>query len=157
VNPQDVRKPLRPHERLRATTLAGPPASLSQIRANANASEPVIEEMKKGMLLGVERTVNQFAGINRQTQEFCNTWAEHVARFKNLPRNSLPVDATNPVARPASEFQNAEDYAFFSLISIINTHLYNAIFRPFHPAASAQQNSIFEQGYRRQVQTGISK
>lgn len=154
ANPRDARKPSRQYERTRATTLAGPPASVLQIRANPNANASD-EEMKKGMLLGVEKTVDQFDRINRQTQEFSNTWAEHAARFKHLPRSSPPVDATYPVARPASEFQSAEDYAFFSLISVINTHLYNAIFRPFHPAVSAQQNSMFEQGYQRQIQTGI--
>ena len=114
-----------------------------------------MEEMKQGMLHGVEKNVNQFSAINRQTQEFSNTWAEHAAKFKVLPRTSPQVDATNPVARPASNFLNAEDYAFFSLISIINTHLYNNIFKPFHPAASPQQNSIFQQGYRKQTHAGI--
>lgn len=109
------------------------------------------------MLHGVEKNVNQFAGINRQTQEFANTWAEHAAKFKVLPRNSPPVDATSPVAWPASKFLNAEDHAFFSLLSTLNTHLYNNIFKPFHPAASSQQNSIFQQGYQKQIHTGIVK
>ena len=113
--------------------------------------------MKKGMLHGVEKNVNQFAGINRQTQEFANIWAEHAAKSKVLPSNSPPVDAASPVAWPASKFLNAEDYAFFSLLSILNTHLYNNIFRPFHPAASSQQNSIFQQGYQKQTHTGIVK
>ena len=111
--------------------------------------------MKQGMLYGVEKNVNQFAAINRKTQEFSNTWAEYAAKFKVLPSISPPVDATNPVARPASKFLNAEDYAFFSLISTIITHLYNNIFKPFHPAASSQQNYIFQQGYQKQTKTGI--
>jgi len=52
-------------------------------------------------------------------------------------------------------FLNAEDFAFFSLISTINTHLYNNIFKPFHPAASSQQNSIFQQGYQKQTKTAL--
>ena len=65
--------------------------------------------MKQGMLHGVEKNVNQFSAINRQTQEFSNTWAEHAAKFKVLPGSSPQVDATNPVARPASKFLNAEE------------------------------------------------
>jgi len=152
ANSRDVLRPVRPNERLRATTLAGPPATLPQIQTSAQG--PSIEEMKQGMLYGVEKNVNQFAAINRKTQEFSNTWTEHAAKFKVLSSISPQVDATNPVARPASKFLNAEDYAFFSLISIINTRLPNNMFKPSHPATSSQQNSVFQQGYQKQANTG---
>lgn len=153
ANPRDVRRPLGPDQRSRATTIAGPAPSLARIQAIS--AQPGIDEMKKGMLFGVEKTVGQFSGINRQTQDFSNTWAEYAVKFKDSPKSKSPVNPNSPVARPASEFATPEEYAFFCLLSIINAHLYNYIFRPFHPAASTQQNSMFEQGYQKQVETGI--
>jgi hypothetical protein len=149
---------LQADPRVRATTVAagGTPVKFSRI-VNPPRNR-LIAEMKKGMVFGTEKTVNQFSGINRKIVEFSNVWAEHVTRYTRLlPQSSPPIDAANPgpVARPASQFTNTEDYAFFSLISIINIHLYTRIFQPFHPAATPQQNSLFEQGYQRQIQTGI--
>jgi hypothetical protein len=63
-----------------------------------------------------------------------------------LPRNS-------PVGKPAYEFTSTGDYVFFALLSIINTHLYRDIFRPFHPAASAQESDRYEEEYLKMIDT----
>jgi len=61
----------------------------------------------------------------------------------------------SPVGKGPSQFPSAEVYAYFSLLSIVNTHLYNRIFRPFHPAESDAENAKLETSYQRQAEIAL--
>ena len=107
------------------------------------------------MLIGVEKIIRDFIALNSRTQVVASKWCMHVGKIKTLPTSSQPLPGNSPVGKGPSEFPSAEDYAYFSLLSIINTHLYNRIFHPFHPAASDAENAKLENGYQRQLETGV--
>jgi hypothetical protein len=89
----------------------------------SDASDPVLLEMKKGVLLDVGNILNQFSNLDRNIRDFCNECAEHIVRTKRLPRigpSTPPLGTDSPVGKSASEFTSAEDYAFFALLSIVN-------------------------------------
>ena len=122
----------------------------------SDASDPVLLEMKKGVLLDVGNILNQFANLDRGIRDLCDACSEHIGRSKRLPRigpNTPPAPKDSPVGKPASEFTSAEDYSFFVLLSIINNHIYTDLFRPFHPAAPPEQNDQLEEEYMKKIDT----
>ena len=145
------RVPPRPDERHRARTITG--HELVQTRLLGFAS--VLSETLQNALIGAEKTIRDFTALNRNTQTVAGKWSAHVGKIKTLPSSSQPLTRDSPVGKGPSQFPSAEDYAYFSLLSIINTHLYNRIFRPFHPAASDAENAKLETRYQRQVETGV--
>lgn len=133
-----------PVARHRAVTLLGTPATLRL--AQSSRTDP---DMQKNLIHGLEKPIKDFVGLNTRVQAFATDWAAYVADFKSLPPPA-PLDPDSPVGKPPSAFPSAEDYAFFSLNAIIVTHLYNRIFRHFHPAASDTVNTARERAYQRQ-------
>jgi hypothetical protein len=141
--------------RKRAITMVGEGLSAPLLKPS-DASDPVLLEMKKGVLLDVGNILNQFSNLDRSIRDFCDACAEHIGKSKRLPRigpHTTPTPRDSPVGRPASEFTSAEDYAFFVLLSIIINHLYVDIFRPFHPAASPEENDQREEEYLTKIDT----
>jgi len=112
-------------------------------------------EMAQNMLIGVEKIIRDFVALNSRTQTVAGEWGVHVGKIKALPGSAQPLTLDSPVGKEPSQFPNAEDYAYFSLLSIVNTHLYNRIFRPFHPAESDAENAKLETGYQRQAEIGV--
>ena len=122
----------------------------------SDASDPVLLEMKKGVLLDVGNILNQFLNLDRSVRDFCDACAEHIGGSKRLPRigpHAIPVPRNSPVGKLASEFTSAEDYSFFILLSIINNRIYADIFRPFHPAATPEENDQLEEQYLKKIDT----
>ena len=107
------------------------------------------------MLVGVEKIIRDFIASNSRNQVVASKWCMHVGKIKTLPTSSQPLPQDSPVGKGPSQFPSAEDDAYFSLLSIMNTHLYNRIFHPFHPAASDAENAKLETGYQRQLETGV--
>lgn len=142
----------------RAVTFPGAsrtPALLS----GAGAADPFLEDMKKGVNFEGTNILDQFRFLNRELEIFCRACAEHAGRSKRLPPRdvcSAPVTSRSPVGGLASEFSSISDYAFFSLISIVNNHLGDCIFRPFHPFGSSSENNRYGAEYERRVSTGAT-
>ena len=108
--------------RQRAITMIGGDLAPPTLKPSG-ALDPVLLEMKKGVLLDVGKILEQFSNLNRSIRDFCGTCAEHIGKSKRLPRigrNTVPPPQGSPVCKPASEFTSAEDYSFFALLSIIN-------------------------------------
>ena len=140
--------------RKQAITLSGD--GLAPPQLNADWSNPVVLEMRKGLLLDVGSVLNKFSKMDRDIRTFCEESSEHMARTKRLPRmtaqsSALPENST--IGKPAREFGSPEEYIFFVLLSTINTHLYEDIFRPFHPAASVQESDRYEEEYLEMIDT----
>ena len=142
---------LRPAGRRRAMTLAG--HELARISSLGFTCIP--SEILQNVLVGVEETMRDFTALNRNTQTLASKWSTHVRGVKTLPSSSQPLTRDSPVGKGPSQFSDAEDYAYFSLLSIINTHLYDRIFHPFHPAASDAENAGLKTNYQRQVEAGV--
>jgi hypothetical protein len=138
--------------RKRAITLAANGLPPPQLPA-ADSSNPVLLEMRKGVLLDVGNVLTQFSKMDRMIRAFCEQSSDYIGKSKRLPRithqSALPKNS--PMGKPAYEFTSTEDYVFFVLLSIINTHLYDDIFRPFHPAASARDSDRYEQEYLKMI------
>jgi hypothetical protein len=112
--------------------------------------------MRRGSLLDVGNVVKQFLDLNANLRAFCDEISDHTGRSKRLPRlraQSSAVPENSPVGKPAHEFSSPDEYVFFVLLSIINTHIYDDIFRPFHPAASAQESNRYEEEYLKMIDT----
>jgi hypothetical protein len=105
----------------------------------ADSSNPVLLEMRKGVLLDVGNALNQFSEIDRTIRAFCEQCSDYIGQSKRLPRmtHQAALPKNSPVGTPAYE-----DYVFFA---IIKTHLHGGIFRPFHPAASAHDSDRYEE------------
>ena len=149
--PPPRRAPLRPDERRRANTLIGPPSGHVHIRTRARS----LGFLPSEQIIDVGKTIRDFTILNSDTRTVASKWSAHVGKIKTLPTSSQPLTRDSLVGKGPSQFPSAEDYAYFSLLSIINTHLYNRIFRPFHPAASDAENAKLETRYQRQVETGV--
>lgn len=137
----------------RAVTISpnGPSAPLLK---GTDATDPVLLEMKKGLLLNVENVLNQFVDLNQTIRAFCDRFADGTSGRKRLPRFTGqvdPVPAGSPVGKLASEFTSVEDYIFFVLLSIVTSHIYSDIFRPFHPVASTDENERYEKQYEQKI------
>ena len=145
-----------PAGRKRAVTMIGNDLSAAPLLKSSDASDPVLVEMKKGVLLDVGNILNEFANLDRGIRDFCDACSEHIGKFKRLPPfgpHTPPAPKDSPVGKPASEFTSAEDYSFFVLLSIINNHIYTDLFRPFHPAAPPEQNDQLEEEYMKKIDT----
>ena len=136
-------EPLTLADRQRVPHPAVPSTSVRHI------SEAELAQVRKGKLFGAEETVQQFRNLNREIQIFCDHWAEHVAKGKP----PLQTPSTTYVDRPAADFPSAEEYAFFTLLSIAVTLLYRKIFRPFHPATTPEKNLNIEKLYKQEMET----
>jgi hypothetical protein len=137
--------------RKRAITLTADGLAPPQLGA-ADSSNPVLLEMKKGVLLDVGSVLNRFSKMDRTVRAFCERSSDYIGKSKRMThRSALPRNS--PVGKPTYEFPSTEDYVFFALLSIINTHLYEDIFRPFHPAASAKENDRYEKEYLKMIDT----
>ena len=147
------RTPLRPDERRRANVLVGPASGHVHIRTRSFGS--MSSEMLQNVLIGVEKIIRDFIALNSRTQAVASKWCMHVGKIKTLPTSSQPLPRDSPVGKGPSQFPSAEDYAYFSLLSIMNTHLYNRIFHPFHPAVSDAENAKLETTYQRQLETCV--
>ena len=138
--------------RKRAVISSGNGLTPSQLGAN-----PVVIEMRRGRLrLDAGNVLKQFLGLNTNVRTFCEDISSHIGQLKQLPRlgalsSTLPENS--PVGKPAHQFSSPEEYVFFVLLSIINTHIYDDIFRPFHPAASAQESNRYEEEYLKMIDT----
>jgi len=150
----------KPHAgRKRAVTLVGSfdcDLSSDALLKAPNAPDAALLEMKKGLLLDVGNIPNQFSKLNRGILDLCEACSEHIGKSKRLPPNgpnTPPAPKDSPVGKPASEFTSAEDYSFFVLLSIINNRIYTDIFRPFHPAASLEENDQLEEEYMKKIDT----
>lgn len=134
--------------RKRAITLGGDGLTPPQLPA-ADSSNPVLLEMRKGVLLDVGNVLNQFSKMDRTIRAFCEQSSDYIGKSKRLPRmtHQPTLPKNSPVGRPAHDFSSTEEYLYFILLSIINTHLYEDIFRPFHPAASPQESDRYEEEY----------
>ena len=135
--------------RLRRAVSAG---SAPQPLGAVDSSNPVLE-MRRGSLLGVEKVLHQFSEMNRTIRVFCERSSDFIGESTRVPRMTLALPEHSPVGKPAYEFSSSEDYVFFTLLSIINTHLHDNIFRPFHPAASAQESDRYEELYLKIINT----
>ena len=136
-------EPLTLADRQRVPHPAVPSTSVRHI------SEAELAQVRKGKLFGAEETLQQFRNLNRQIQVFCDHWAEHVAKGKP----PLQTPSTPYIDRPAADFPSAEEYAFFTLLSIAVTLLYRKIFRPFHPATTPEKNLNIEKLYKQEMET----
>lgn len=137
----------------RAVTLSGDGLSAPLLKG-ADATDPVLLEMKKGLLLNVGNVLDQFADLDRTIRAFCDRSADEINGRKSLPRFTgqvSPVAAGSPIGKPASEFTSVEDYVYFVLLSILNSQLYTYIFRPFHPIASVDENERYERQYEEKI------
>ena len=134
-------------------TVVRPPSGHVHIRIRSLGSMP--SEMLQNMLIDVGKKIRDFTALNSNTRTVASKWSMHVGKIKTLPTSSQPLPRDSPVGKGPSQFPSAEDYAYFSLLSIINTHLYNQIFHPFHPAASDAENTKLETNYQRLVETGV--
>jgi len=146
-----------PAGRKRAITMIGEGLSAPLLKSS-DAADPVLLEMKKGVLLDVGNILHQFANLDRTIRDFCDACAEHIGTSKHLPRigpYTTPASKGSPVAKPPSEFTSTEDYTFFTLLSIINTRIYDDIFRPFHPAAPPSDNDRLETEYLSKIDTSL--
>ena len=94
--------------------------------------------------------MERFRNLNRQIQTFCDHWAEHIAKDKPLPQTP---STSSYVGSPAAGFPSAEEYAFFTLLSIVITVLYRGIFRPFHPATTSEKNLNIQKLYKQEMKT----
>jgi len=124
-----------------------------------DASDLVLLEMKKGVLLDAGNILNQFSNLDRNIRDFCDACAVEIAEPKRLPRlgpHNPPASLDSLVGKAAPEFASAEDYVFFVLLSTINNRIYMDIFRPFHPAAPEEDNEKYEEEYMRKIDTCMS-
>ena len=140
-----------PQRRRRAISLSGD-GSAPQPLGAIDSSNPVLE-MRGGALLGVANVLNQFSKMNRTIHDFCERNSDYIGQSKRVPRRPSALPEHGPVGKPAYEFSCSEDFVFFTLLSIINTHLYDDIFRPFHPAASAQESDRYEEHHLKLIDT----
>lgn len=139
----------------RAITVAGDVRGPPVLRG-ADATDPVLLEMQKGLLLNVGNVLDEFEDLDRDVRAFCDRCADYIAKMKQLPRItavSPTVPAGSPVSKPPADFPGVEDYVYFTLLSIINSRLYGDIFRPFHPAISVEENKRYEEQYERRIDT----
>ena len=133
-------------DRRRVQTLhsAGPSTGIRHI------PEAELAQVRKGELFRAEDTVERFRNLNRQIQTFCDHWAEHIAKDKPLPQTP---STSSYVGSPAADFPSAEEYALFTLLSIVITVLYRKIFRPFHPATTPEKNLNIQKLYKQEMKT----
>jgi hypothetical protein len=113
------------------------------------AADPLDPVFEAGKGVGAGDVLSQFSKMDRTIRAFCEQSSNHIAQSKRLPQMThqpLTLPERSPVGKSAHEFTSTEDYVFFTLLSIINTHLYGDIFRPFHPAASAEESQRCEKG-----------
>lgn len=128
--------------RKRAITLSpdrAPPRGLGA----ADSSNPVLLEMRKRGLMDFGGVLNQFSDLGSDIRALCDKCAEHIGRSTQLPRKPVPLLRQSPIGKPAHEFGSAEDYAFFTLLSIVNTNTCDMVFGPFHPALTERDSSRY--------------
>ncbi|KAF8317134.1 hypothetical protein DL93DRAFT_590383 [Clavulina sp. PMI_390] len=134
--------------RKRAITISGD--GLSAPLSRGSSTDPVLLELKSGLLLNVGNVLDHFTDFQRDVQSFCDKTADHLSRYKGTPRFSAEAAAprNSPVTKPASDFPSVEEFIYFILLSIVNTRLYSDIFLPFHPCAGVDENRRWEEEYR---------
>ena len=118
----------------------------------------VILEMTKGRFLDVDNALDQFPKLNKDIRLFCQQCSDHIARSdpKPIPWPAVHSSCSpenSPVGKPAHEFSSFDDYLYFVLLSIINKHLCQNIFQPFHPAASMQESDRCKKEYAKLADT----
>ncbi|KAF8317141.1 hypothetical protein DL93DRAFT_2226502 [Clavulina sp. PMI_390] len=140
--------------RKRAITISGD--GLSAPLSRGSSTDPVLLELKSGLLLNVGNVLDHFTDFQRDVQSFCDKTADHLSRYKGTPRFSAEAAAprNSPVTKPASDFPSVEEFIYFILLSIMNTRLYSDIFLPFHPCAGVDENRRWEEEYRNVIDRG---
>lgn len=121
-----------------------------------DTADPTFLEMQKGLFLDVGNVLEEFANLDRGVRSFCDRCGGYIGRTKQLPRISpppQPVPKNSPINKSPEDFPTVEDYVYFMLLSIINSHLYRDIFQPFHPASSIEENKRYEEQYERKIDT----
>jgi hypothetical protein len=131
--------------RKRATTLAADGSTPPQLGAADTVR----------VLWDVENILNQFSKMDRTIRTFYEQTSDYTGQSKQPPRmtHHFASPKNSPVGQPAYEFTSSADYVFFTLLSIINTHVYNDIFGPFHPAVTAQESDRYEEEYLKMIET----
>lgn len=155
--PYDFSIPVPKHLQLeRAASFSDTGAKFTAHRPKF-ARDPVLVEMMNGLLFDSGSILEQFTDLIRDIREFADDCAECVgASTKGLNTKEGPtsIQEKHSFGIPASEFSSVEDYAYFTLLSTINTHLYERIFHRFHPAMSKAESYSYADEYSRKVNTG---
>ncbi|KAF8299294.1 hypothetical protein DL93DRAFT_606527 [Clavulina sp. PMI_390] len=101
------------------------------------------------------RALTQFDDLMKQFARFSDECVDTL--FRTSPR---PCDHDPPLAisgaggsgsfiKRGARFPCVDDYAHFSLLSIINHHLHQYLFLPFHPCSSSLDNEALRDEYSR--------
>lgn len=112
----------------------------------------------EGSIVDIRNVLDHFASLSGEIRAFCESCAEHYASLATLSPTATSLHApliASFVDKQASEFPSVFDYVFFILISIVNTFTNRAIFEPFHPALSKQDDLIKKSGYKLLMESGV--
>lgn len=123
-----------------------------------NPSEAVLSEMKTSLRGGAWKVVQQFGEINRQIRHLSDVCSEYIGSRRKLPQQPYrrPPKEASLIGKPVHQFPSAEDYVFFTLLTIVTRQIHDYIFEPFHPAASADENTRCFNEYQLKINTGVS-
>ena len=110
--------------------------------------------------MGISDLNRQFQALNKAVWAFCDAHAKTMGCSKIIPAIGSDMPYVRPrtksaVAKPVYEFGSSEDYIFFTLLSIINTQLYDRIFCPFHPADVPTENQRHAKEYEWRRNNGV--
>jgi hypothetical protein len=136
---------------------AGAPAqkngAIRRIRSNTDASAFTLgAEIREQRVLTIDEILRRFQDINNDIRTLCDQCVDQINHTRHPPvtKKSWVVPRGHPLSDLAADSVSADDFVYFTMLSIINRELYHTIFLPFHPAVAEDKT----RPYGRQLQSG---
>lgn len=105
----------------------------------------------KQRTLDVDEILRRFQRIDHEIRTLCDVCAEHIDRSLHpTVTKGWAIPTGSPLAEHVGDSVSVEDYAFFTMLSIINREIYHGIFLPVHPAVAEDKT----RPYGRQLESG---
>lgn len=120
--------------------------------SGSNTEEPR-PQMQTSVTIDITALVTKFRSLNRNIRMLCDKTSTSISQHMTLPSTPVPnlVQGDSQLAKPPWDFMVPEDYCFFTLLSIVNMHLYREILKPFHPNLDEKENSKYLKMYADKV------
>lgn len=112
----------------------------------------------KRLTTNTARIVEDYKMLDSRISRSCSKIAAQMCRVpqgtNSYTYRKLPRGKKGHLDRDPRQFRSSEDFCYFTLISIVYTHLWYHVFRPFHPALSDTENARFLESYADVIENG---
>ncbi|KAF8299292.1 hypothetical protein DL93DRAFT_2091180 [Clavulina sp. PMI_390] len=129
------------------------------VKTLALYKDPAFNGIIEGTRSGYSTALIVFNHLTRDVERFSDEGVDCFLQGLSLPDAQDPPFVTSKnigrgtFIKLGTSFTSIEDYAYFHLVSIINHHLHEALFDPFHPCLSSSDNGTLQDEYDRLVKS----